>query len=423
MAIGLDIRQPQTYRALLTTLAISICTIIIVVARRPDQWTAPTLWVEDTKILAAFAQNGWISVFYPVNGYVILPSKFILCTSALLSFRWLPEISYWMTLIFTIAVLLCIAFSPTTLKYRKACALMTLALPINPEVYGTSEYSFWWGSLLAILPLFWDGQNRRHAAMRILFLLIGGFSSPLIVALAPVYFAHAILTRQRSSWVDFAIATFIAATQLTLVHFANQATPSNLFSFEIFTFIRKFFGYFIYNPIQGGNYEIVATALGILLLAASAYIFFVCRKKLSEQQRRTVLILSAITVLTAFLSATRVPLPAIHPSSAGPRYFFLPFTLLSWLFIQMFALNSRAAQMVAVVALVLSMRTAIDIGQRRHDELDWRGSVEKCLSSDKYNLPVHYDGVAGRAWSAALQGDQCRRLVQDSWFDNQIRAF
>lgn len=423
MAIGLDIRRLQTYRVSLTVLVISLCTIVAMIARRPDQWTAPTLWVEDTKMLAAFAESGWISVFYPVNGYILLPSKFILCTSALLSFRWLPEISYWMALIFTIAVLLCIALSPTTLKYRKACALATLALPINSEVYATSEYTFWWGSLLTILPLFWDGQNRRHTVLRIVFLLIGGFSSPLIVALAPVYFVRAILTRQRSAWLDFGISALVAATQLTLVHFAGQASPSNLLSFEFFTFVRKFFGYFIYDPIQGGNFEIVATALGLLLIAASAYIFFVCRNELSKQQRNTAVVLAAITVLTAFLSATRVPLPAIHPASAGPRYFFLPFTLLSWFFLQMFALNLRAAQMIAVVVLALSMRTAIDIGQRRHDVLDWRGSVEKCLSSERFNLPVHFDGVSARAWNADLQGDQCRRMVRDSWFDNQIRAF
>ena len=423
MDVGLNIPRSQIYRALLAALVISVCTILVMIARRPDQWTAPTLWVEDTQILAAFAKDGWISLLYPVNGYLILPSRFILCASALLSFRWLPEISYWMALIFTIAVLLCIAFSPTTLKYRTICALTTLVLPINPEVYAASEYSFWWGSLLAILPLFWIGGARRHTVLRIVFLVLGGFSSPLIVALAPIYFVRAIRTRQPSAWWDFGIAASIAAIQLAYVYFTKQAAPSNLFNFESLTFVRKFFGYFVYDPVQGGRFEIIAAALGLLLLATSVYIFFVCRKELSEQQRVTVLTLAVITVLTAFLSAARVPLPALHPALAGPRYFFLPFTLLSWFFLQMFALSSRAAQFVAVVVLTLSIRTAIDIGQRRHDELDWRGSVEKCMSSEKYNLPVHFDGAADRAWSADLRGDQCRRMVRNSWFDNQIRAF
>jgi len=395
----------------------------IMFARRPDQWFSPTLWVEDKKILAAFAQDGWISVFFPVNGYLILPSKLILCASASISFRWLPEISFCLALVFTGAVLLCIALCPTTLKHRVGCSLMILALPINPEVYGTSEYSFWWGSLLAILPFFWDENIRNRSALRLMLLLIGGLSSPLIVALAPLYFIRAALRRTQSNWMDFGVAALTAGAQCTSVLITGEVPPPPFSNFGLLLFVRDFFGYFIYSPVQGGSYELIATTLGAVLIAALACITVIHRNDISEPSKRTILKLFFLVTLTGILSGTRVPLDVIHPWSDGPRYFFLPFALLSWLVLQIFALDIRVAQIVAAAVLGLALRNAIDIGQRRHDKLDWRASIDKCLISEECDLPVHYNGVAKRAWSVVLRRDECRQMVERSLFDNKVQNF
>lgn len=415
-------RKHLTLADLVVAFAIGICTILAMLARRPDQWISPTLWVEDKKILIAFAQDGWTSIFYPVNGYLILPSKLILCMSAAISFRWLPEISFGLALIFTVAVLLCVAFCPTTLKHRVYCTLMILALPVNPEVYGTSEYSFWWGSLLAILPFFWDENARDRGLLRLTLLLVGGLSSPLVVALAPMYLACAVLARTRSSWTDFGVAALAAGAQCTAVFITGEVPPPPSANFNALFFIRDFFGYFIYAPVQGGNYEFIAAGLGLLLIAVLVGIWIIHRNDINESSKRTILKLLLLVILSGVLAGTRVPLGAIHPWSDGPRYFFLPFTFLSWLLLQVFAFGTRIAQITVAIVLALAMRTALDIGQRRHDKLDWRSSVEKCLVSEEYDLPVHYNGVANRAWNAPLLGAQCRRMVEMSWFDNQIRA-
>src|SRR5512135_1935163 len=154
-------------RTLAVLAAIALGTLFAMILRRPDQWAAPYLWIEEgTVMLPDFAASGWRTLFHPVNGYFLLPSKIILSLSATLSFRWLPEIEYWLTLAFTAGVLAAIAFSPTGLKYRAACALAVLALPLDSEVYAMSSLAFWWGTLLAVLPLLWRREGPQYPLVR-----------------------------------------------------------------------------------------------------------------------------------------------------------------------------------------------------------------------------------------------------------------
>ena len=184
------------------------------ILRRPDQLTAPAVWIEEgTVALPDLVANGWSSLFHPMMGYLVLPTKIILATAATLSFRWLPEIEYWLTLIFTAGVLVAVAFSPTQLKFRVGCALALLALPMDSETYGTSAYAFWWGSLLVALPLLWRNEGRQYPILRSGLLLLGGLSSPLIIALSPLYALRAVLVRSRAAWSDLVLAAWRRASR------------------------------------------------------------------------------------------------------------------------------------------------------------------------------------------------------------------
>ncbi|MDE1963002.1 MAG: hypothetical protein KGI42_03720 [Xanthomonadaceae bacterium] len=166
-------------------LACFASTAAILAWRRPDQFSYPYIWVEEgTVTLVDYIKHGWISMFYPVAGYLVLPAKLIFLTSASISFNHLPRIEYWLTILFTAGVAFSIARTPTVLKLRPLCALTTLLLPINSEVFAVSEYAFWWGTILAFLVLLWDPKASKGKYTKYIFLTLGGLSSPMIIPIS-----------------------------------------------------------------------------------------------------------------------------------------------------------------------------------------------------------------------------------------------
>src|SRR5262249_11979476 len=65
------------------------------------------------------------------------------------------------------------------------------------------------------------------------------------------------------------------------------------------------------------------------------------------------------------------------------------------------------AWLVAVVAAVPGM-------SRRHEPIDWKRHVLICAGSDRYEIPIHYDGQLKHAWEASYSGEQCRKMIEDS---------
>lgn len=121
-----------------------LITTAVLMFRRPEQFSTPYIWVEDGVFsINQFLEHGWVSLFDPVQGYLILPSKIIHVIAMSLSAPDYPELANWMNVLFTAGVLCAIAFSPTTLRYPVLCALLTLFTPNEGEVFGTSHYAFW----------------------------------------------------------------------------------------------------------------------------------------------------------------------------------------------------------------------------------------------------------------------------------------
>jgi hypothetical protein len=58
------------------TIGLAVATIAILAARRPDQFLHPYMWVEDgTQTLPGYLERGWLEVFQPLAGYLVLVSK------------------------------------------------------------------------------------------------------------------------------------------------------------------------------------------------------------------------------------------------------------------------------------------------------------------------------------------------------------
>jgi len=264
----------------------------------------------------------------------------------------------------------------------------------------------------------WNPQGRQLPIVRILMLLVGGLSSPLVIILTALYAVRAALVRTRFAWLDLGVAAFAAGVQYSVMPMTSGSTLATIALIPKAMFVRKFFGYFIYVPAQYATHEGATLFAGVTLLLALIF----CAWRYRRDLNAAFYILFAACLLAALASSIRQPLIQLHPALAGPRYFFLPFAFLFWAVLQLFAVKAALPRIIAVATLALVARNALDVGQRDSDKFDWRANVDACAAADQHEFPIGYDGRAVAAWKVTLRGDDCRRLVANSWFDNRPYA-
>ena len=135
---------------------------------------------------------------------------------------------------------------------------------------------------------------------------------------------------------------------------------------------------------------------------------------------RYFVLLVLLFIAAAIAITMRVPLDDfahLAPFGSGPRYFFYPFILLSWIIIWLASVSPRPVQAVLAAALSLTVVLAGPRLSRRHDPLDWKHEVLACAQTDgDHELPIHYIGSATEMWHVKLTGAQCRRLLARSLF-------
>jgi hypothetical protein len=398
-------------------VGLAIATIVILIWRRPDQLLHPYVWVEEGTItLPAYLHHGWLSLFHPVAGYLVLPSKLIFLTAATLSFAHLPELTYWFTLAFTFFVVACVARCPTYLRWPVACAMAVLLVPTDAEVFAVSEYAFWWGIVLLLVSLLWRpeaGKTWFRGALTVL----GGCSSPLVVPLIVLFVARTCVFRTRREYAILAIAIATAAAQIACLlitgNISHHGHTSGGVNFDVPMLLEKFFGWFVF----WSRHSHIGTWRGVLIGAAVVLItagtLFRNRKKLDVG----VLLVAGCLIVAIMTLIVRVPLAAIHPVLAGPRYFFLPYFLLAWLLIQ--AAHAAGSWERALVALLLisALHQTLLYGRRYQDPINWQAEIHACAASGKsFILPIQYDGSRATVWKVSLNGDDCRELLSRSIF-------
>jgi hypothetical protein len=402
----------------LEAVLLGLVMLLIMMYRRPTQFEAPYVWVEDGLLnITDYLASGWKSLWHPIAGYFSVPIKLLNALSMSLSFRWLPEISMALALLFTYAVLLAVAYAPTRLRWPFACALAVMLIPSDSENFAVSLYVGWWGSILALLPLYWNGDARRDG-LRIALIVIGGLSSPLIAGLVPLYAIRYALIRKRIELVALLVVVVISALQYYAVSQAKMVPGGKMFGISISMLIEKFFGLYLSvapNFLQSG----LLFWLGLGLIA-----FIVASWLQHRRELGLTFILLGLSLGVAIASTVaRVPLDIIHPVQAGPRYFFFPFILLSWVLIQLASLDKAGTRLFACMILAASLRNMLDGGRRLHGTQDWRGSLQACLQTplpQLYKIPIHYTGDNNNLWHLELNADQCRKLIQESLFDNKV---
>lgn len=397
-------------------IGLAIATIAILIWRRPDQLLYPYVWVEEGTItLPAYLHHGWLSLFYPVAGYLVLPSKLIFLLAATLSFAHLPELTYWLTVAFTFVVVASVARCPTYLRWPTVCALAVLLLPTDAEVFAVSEYAFWWGIVLLFVSLLWRREARK-TPLRATLTALGGLSSPLVIPLAAIFLVRACLFRTKREYTILGIAVATAAVQATCLLVTGNVSHDHghaIANFNVPMLVEKFFGWFVFwsrhSHVGLWSGALIGTVVIVMLTVAT----FRNRAKLNIG----VLFLAGCLLVAIAASIARAPLASIHPVLAGPRYFFLPYILLAWLLIQTAQAADSWERIVVAVLMLSALHQTLLYGRRYQDPINWQAEVRACTASDKpFNLPIQFDGSRARVWHVTLNGGDCRELLSRSFF-------
>jgi hypothetical protein len=395
---------------------IALAGLLLLFARRFAQLLHPQVWDEDGRIVQDIVASGFGTLVHPLNGYLVTTPKIIALVALFMPLREFALVSTVLAWAFTIAVLVAISIAPTTLRGGPLLALAALLVPSDPEVFGIPLYTFWWASLLLFVAVMWRPEAGGFW-WRVAFILIGGLSSPIVLLVLPVALARAFHLRTRSEAIVSTICLGCALVQSAFISQLPRIAGVPLLAriehavHEIPVFIGAYAtGNLDPNREVTTPLRLLFTVIPLVLIGLAVW---------REPRRRLVLIALAYFWLGAFLlSSFRVDPPTIpDPVFAGPRYFFFPYVLESWLLIEI-ALGGQTKGMRATAASVLMLAAfnVLPTLSRTHDDLDWSGNIARCAASSDAavaQIPIEYDGIAAHAWTLPLTGYTCRQLGND----------
>jgi hypothetical protein len=377
----------------------------LLASRRWQQLVQPQTWNEDgSVVLPQLMSEGWVTLLEPMNGYLIASSKIISVFSFSVSLAHYPLVSTAITWIFTALVGVAIAIAPTILRGRTLCALAVFLVPTDPEVFGLPLYSFWWAALLLFLVALWD-ERAPADGWRLGFLMLGGLSSPVVVMVLPILCMRAWRSGQnRREWVVAAVATVLSTLQLMLIVQGSAGTIPPLQSVLEST-VPIFLGWFLV-----GNWmprPFLLWVAGVLLAALTAVWAF------GERETGRAPVLLYLLGGSVALAVARFDPSLLHPSLAGPRYFFLPFVCLYWILVQIVCSSRLTTPRTAAFVLVMSaIVNAAPTWTRKHDDLKWERHIRSCRLFPEYWIPVQYDGRGAMAWRTRYDGAACAAALE-----------
>ncbi len=393
-----------------------LLTVVVLVWRRPDQFSHPYIWGEESFVLRDYTERGLAAIFGSIHGFPDLIARAISVFSFQLSILHAPWIGLILTTAFTAFVVSSVYLSPTHLRWRYLCATVTLIIPTGPENYAVTLYSFWWAGLLLLLALLW---RESHQALRAFFIALGGLSSPIIIPLAPLFVLRALASRERRDGIAafIALSCALVTSATALVHYST-ASPAVLSLSEAAPLIGKFVGGFVASAFASTPARELAA--GLVMLTICGALAYGARDRLD--QNFALLIAALIAIIAA--TALRNKPSELLIFQAAPRYFFYPYILIAWSLFWIAATTASKPRRIVATALVgfgIAQGLTHPLFTWRHDPLDWRANIEACAAADNFDLQIHVTGGSANPlagghveWRFRFSGEQCRKLIERS---------
>lgn len=313
-------------------------------------------------------------------------------------------------LIFALVYVVLWFLSPSQIpiRTRAACSLAPFLAPMNPEVFGVLLYSFWWVTLYALPILFWTSPRW---AIRIPVLVLVALSS---LAGSLLFFVFGYRWLRNRTTVDLVSAFILlsgSVIQLLVYLSSVRAAEASYSPVLVVAQAAKNVGAYYLGWLETAQ-PTYLVALGAVVLAAIAVAAVTQRSPQNGVFTDLALALIILTVVSS------VPVPGLsHLYDAGPRYYFLPFSALSILFLvalmdRVPVIRSperrRVLDAVLVTSLAMSLVTLAPGWSRDHARISWSDELAlACTSSEQ--IRIHVAGQIEDVWVSPLSRETCLR--------------
>ncbi|MEO0401524.1 MAG: hypothetical protein AAF214_04035 [Pseudomonadota bacterium] len=372
--------------------------------RRPDQFLKPGMWDEDgEQIIVNLENSGILGLFEPVNGYLILSSTIVNYVSSRLSFELYPYLSAGITMLVTFVLIKRLERMLDRPFGFYLFLTVFLLYPTDPEVLGVGLYTFWIFNLFAACTFYVliARPGTRLTATDVVLLMIAMVSGPF----GPVCFAVWALIQvprfDRRMWgIAVLLALFCAIQASVFLSVEQEDSAGNL-------------SYVLTNPLL--ILETFFGNAGLIILP------LLCVAGLINVGWRACVFVIILIAFSMFVAAYRLgDIGLIHRFGDGPRYFFVPFTLMILWGLSIFWL--RAPQRIGAITgwpaaglICLLILSSLPDMRRFHEYVDWRAEVDDCrFAVVEDHVLVLYDGTLTTPWVSELSNQQCQRLVTAS---------
>lgn len=397
-----------------TALAAFVLAFLIAFSRRGTNLLRPQIWDEDgTMMLPHFLAHGWSS-FKGDEGYLMLVPHLVTNLAGTIAPHAYTTVSTWLAWLFMAGVAAYIAAAPSLLKGRFFLALACFLVPTDPEVFGVPLYTFWWAGVLLLLLPFWE-KAPSFPVLRAVTLVVCGLSSPIAAVAAPAMAVRAAFLRNRTEIALAIVAVLCAGAQLYVIANAPYVTVRpEITGQAVVMMLEKFVGWFAVETTQpaSGSTLLISGVVVSIVMAAVAW---------RLPNRWVALGLLFLFAGTVASSVSRVSVALLDILYGGPRYFFYPFILLSWLLVQGLYVRSFVVGRVLCAAILggALINATASGWSRDHDDIPLARHLASCLHFDVYSLPIQLDGRLGYAWHYDYPRTYCERLGGDPDYDRE----
>ena len=250
--------------------------------------------------------------------------------------------------------------------------------------------------------------QERQQWLRMLFLVFGGLSNPLIFPTTLMIGARCLIIERKMRELVF----LAAAIAISAIQYDRGAYHIVITLHHLRVSIDKFAGFFFIGSYTMDN-DLYA-GCGFVVLGGLALIAWYFRGKLD----RWFLVLVALYGIVCATVAMRGPVDIYHPYVAGPRYFLYAYTLLIWIGVWLASCGGPFLGAAFAFALLAAVVPGLPKIIQRDAVLSWRRAILDCSNSSGsvMEIPIQYNGSAADTWKIKLSGDDCRSLLKASLF-------
>src|ERR1039458_4540129 len=177
--------------------------------------------------------------------------------------------------------------------------------------------------------------------------------------------------------------------------------------------IPRFFGNYVLGNLWDNR--------TLLWIIGSVTFAFILAAMLWKGKQPLIPFLLFLCLCAIIMSGLRNPLNILNPRDGGPRYFFYPYVLISWMLVNVAVMSKHIFfKAIGSIMLLLAFANVFPVLARDHLNLHWTNHIASAIHFDRYILPIEYDGI-NEPWHLPITGNQVRAFLATDLFATSQR--